>query len=64
MKNPITTCTLTPPPPTPHPKKTQQNETKRNKKIVKLSTVMPELVTRDCSLTHVLQVPNAQPYHS
>ena len=23
----------------------------------------PELVTLDCGLTHVLQVPNTQPYH-
>ena len=27
-------------------------------------TVAPELVTLDCSLTHVLQAPNIQPYHS
>ena len=30
----------------------------------KPSTVAPELVTLDCSLTHVLQAPNTQPYHS
>ena len=30
----------------------------------KPSTVAPELVTLDGSLTHVLQAPNTQPYHS
>ena len=29
-----------------------------------LLTVAPELVTLDSSLTHVLQAPNTQPYHS
>ena len=56
MKNPITTCTLTP---LPTPKKK-----KKEKKIIKLSTVMPELVTLDCSLKYVLQVPKTQSYHS
>ena len=31
---------------------------------MQLLPVVPELVTLDCSLTHVLQVPNPQPYHS
>ena len=30
----------------------------------KPSTVAPELVTADCSLTHVLLAPNTEPYHS
>ena len=33
------------------------------KKIIQLLTEAPELVTLDCSFTHVLQVPNTQPYH-
>ena len=41
--------------------KTQTNkQTNKNKS----STLVPALVTLDCSLTHVLQVPNTQPYHS
>ena len=32
--------------------------------FIQLLTVVPELVTLDCSLKHVLQVPNTQPYHS
>ena len=41
--------------------KTQTNkQTNKNKS----STVAQELATLDCSLTHVLQVPNTQPYHS
>ena len=39
----------------------------RNKKINKITqllTAAPELVTLDCSFTHVLQAPNTQPYHS
>ena len=31
---------------------------------IQLFTLAPELVTLDCSLTHVLQAPNTQPYHS
>ena len=38
----------------------QQQEQQKNKP----STMAPELVTLDCSLTHVLQAPNTQPYHS
>ena len=34
------------------------------KKIIQLLTVASELMTLDCSLTHVLQAPNTQPYHS
>ena len=37
---------------------------KQTNKQKKPSTVVPELVTLGCSLTHVLQVPNTQPYHS
>ena len=33
-------------------------------KNIQLLTVAPELVTLDCSLTHVLKAPNTQPYHS
>ena len=33
-------------------------------KYIQLLTVAPELVALDCSLTHVLEAPNAQPYHS
>ena len=41
--------------------KTQTNkQTNKNKS----STVAQELATLDCRLTHVLQVPNTQPYHS
>ena len=39
--------------------------TKQNKQTKpKPSTVTPELVTLGCSLTHVLQAPNTQPYYS
>ena len=31
---------------------------------VKLSTVVPEHETFDCSFTHVLQAPNTYPYNS
>ena len=47
-----------------------RKQTKKNKQIHKQtnknksSTVAPEPVTLDCSLTHVLQEPNTQPYHS
>ena len=45
-------------------KKKQMKKTKQNKnKIIQVLTVAPELVTVECSLTHVLQVPNTQPYH-
>ena len=56
--------------------KTRASEiTKTNKQIIKQrnkqikknnkpSTVVPELVTLESSLTHVLQAPNTQPYHS
>ena len=40
--------------------KKQTNKQTENKS----STVVPKLVTLDCSLTHVLQTPNTQPYHS
>ena len=45
---------------------TKQNKIIKKKlnQIIQLLTVPPELVTLDCSLTHVLQVPNTQPYHS
>ena len=33
------------------------------KKIIQLLTVAPELVPLDCSLTHMLQSHNTQPYH-
>ena len=55
------------------PKTNKQRNKKKTKKKQQISkqtnknnpsTVMPELVTLDCSLTHVLQVPNTQPYHS
>ena len=48
-------------PPTTTTKKKQKN---KNKKNTQLLTVIPELVILDCSLTHVLQTPNTQPYHS
>ena len=32
--------------------------------FIQLLTVVPELATLDCSLKHVLQVPNTHPYHS
>ena len=50
--------------------KVTRKQTKKNKQIHKQtnknksSTVAPEPVTLDCSLTHVLQEPNTQPYHS
>ena len=50
-------------------KKTTRIKTSKQKtiKIIikknKPSTVAPEYVTLNCSLTHVLQVPNTQPYH-
>ena len=50
-KNPIITCTLTCSSPHSPPQK--------KKKKVKLSTVVPELVTVDYSLTHILHI-----YHS
>ena len=34
------------------------------KKIIQPLTEAPELVTLDCSFTHVLQAPNTQPYDS
>ena len=40
------------------------NNNSNNNKIIQLLTVEPELVSLDCSLTHVLQVPNTQSYHS
>ena len=43
-------------------KKRKQIHKKPNKN--KPSTVVPEFVTLDCSLTHVSQAPNTQPYHS
>ena len=36
----------------------------KENKTVQLLNVAPELATLDCSLTHVLQAPNTQPYHS
>ena len=45
-------------------KQTTTTTTTTTTKTSKPSTVVPELVTLDCSLTHVLQVPNTQPYHS
>ena len=54
-------------------RKTSKGETAKNKsinnnsnnnKIIQLLTVELELVSLDCSLTHVLQAPNTQPYHS
>ena len=52
--------------------KKQAKETNKGKKgnkkiktkIIQLLTVVPEIVTLDCSLTYLLQVPNTQPYHS
>ena len=43
-----------------------KNKQKKNKKkqIIQLLTVVPEIVTLDCSLTYLLQVPDTQPYHS
>ena len=47
-----------------HPKKQKQAKTMTTTtQIIQLLTVGPELVTLDCSLTHVLQAPNTQPYH-
>ena len=49
-------------------KQTSHNNNINNKlksnQIIQLLTVAPELVTLDCSLAHVLQTPNTQPYHS
>ena len=48
-------------------KNEQKNKTKQTNKQIKKpkpSTVAPELVTLDGSLTHVLLVPNTQAYHS
>ena len=50
--------------------RTNKQTNKQNKQVHKEtnknkpSTVVPELVALDCSLTHVLQAPNTQPYHS
>ena len=41
-------------------KKINKQANKKNKP----STVVPEIVTLDCSLTHVIQVPKTQPYPS
>ena len=40
------------------------NNKLKSNKIIQLITVVPELVTLDYSLTHVLQASNTQPYHS
>ena len=40
------------------------NNKLKSNQIIQLLTVEPELMTLDCSLTHVLQAPNTQPYHS
>ena len=47
-------------------KQTNKRKKQKNKlnKITQLLTAAPELVTLDCSFTHVLQAPNTQPYHS
>ena len=37
---------------------------KDTNKQIKPPPVVPELVTLDCSLTHVLQAPKTQLYHS
>ena len=41
------------------------NKEKKNKgikeKIIQILTVVPQLVTLNCSLTHVLQAPNTHP---
>ena len=47
---------------TKKPPKKQTTTTTAKK--AKASIVAPELVTLHCSLTHVLQAPNTQPYHS
>ena len=67
------------PPPSSHPqnsrekknknKQSNKNEetnknTNKQKNKNKSSTVALKLVTLDCSLAHVLQAPNTQPYHS
>ena len=44
-------------------KQTNKRKKKQTKKIIQLLTEAPELVTLDCSFTHVLQAPNTQPYH-
>ena len=41
-------------------KQTKQKQQQQTNKQKKLSTVVPQLVTLDCSLTHVLQVPNTR----
>ena len=67
-------------PPSPHAQNSREKKTKANKVTKtnkqkqkqinkqanknKSSNVVPELVTLDCSLTHVLQAPNTQPYYS
>ena len=43
--------------------KKQTNKKRNKKKIIELLTEAPELVTLDCSFTHVLQAPSTQPYH-
>ena len=44
--------------------KNKQTNERNKKKIIQLLTEVPELVTLDCSFTHVLEAPNTQPYHS
>ena len=43
--------------------KNKQTKKETKKKIIELLTEAPELVTLDCSFTHVLQAPSTQPYH-
>ena len=49
-------------------KQKQTNERKKKEKqlnknnVIQLLTVAPELVTLNCSLMHVLKVPNTQPF--
>ena len=49
-------------------KKTKEREEKKKKKIktkvIQLLTVAPEHMTLACDLTHVLQVPNTEHYHT
>ena len=44
----------------PTKRKEKRNKKENNSKIIKLLTVAPELVTWDCSLTHVLQASSTQ----
>ena len=43
---------------------TTETKQKYKNKIIQLLTEVPELVSLGCSLTHVLQAANTQPYQN